>query len=96
MRALERIAFKVHSLELLFISQLALDFVEVAKFAVAGPKLGEVGEAVEASEMLNGICANVDDVEVGVVFESGDLSEEVVRDVQFFEVDELVETGNGA
>ena len=94
--SLQGIALKVHRLELFLVGEFALNFLETGQFAVACPELGQVGKAREAGQVVDGVGADVDDAQVGVVLQAGKVGEEVVRDVEFFEVGEGGEAGDAA
>lgn len=96
LRPLQRVALEVHRRQHLLIPQFALDFLETAQLAITRPELGQVCQAIQTAEMLDGVCADVDYFELSVVFEAGDLGEEVVGDVEFFEVGEGFEAGDCA
>lgn len=92
---LQRVALKVHRLQLLLVAQLALHLREVRQLAVAGPELFQVDERAKVRQILDRVAGYVNDAEVGVVLEAVGGREGVVGDVEFFEIDEFGEAGDG-
>lgn len=66
--SLQRIALKVHRLELLEWTQFFLNLLKTRQFTVACPKLLEFRQVLEPGEVFDGIRRNVNDLQVRVIF----------------------------
>lgn len=89
---LQRISLQIHCLELLFICKLTFYLLEAGELVVRRPKLFELCQVAYVFQVLDFVASDIENMQVGVGVETGEVSDSIVGNIELFEVDEAGKT----
>jgi hypothetical protein len=91
---LQWIALEINRLQLLLVLQLSLDLVKAGELVIRCPQLFQILQCTEVLEVGDLVVREVEDTEGGGGFETGEVRDGVVGEVEFFQVWEVGESGD--
>ena len=80
---MERIPFKIDRLQVLLISQFALNLVEAGELVVRTPQLLQVCQLREMREFADPVVGEIEDAQCRVGLQTAQVGQGIVCDVEF-------------